>query len=684
MKINHKLIIAFTLVALFVILLGILSTKNQQELQDEVDIIYTSNIGEMRFTHEIAYHLQRAKSNLRLLILESEYGTANDRDYAMLQARNSLDELDEMSKKLNETLAHNAEAVTASNHPESLPVIREQQAQLVETTSQIKTLTSIAEQLMALYADGKHPPMTAAIALEKQMQPASREAQENIEKLEVGAVNNIATSVTEIRRMIIRDMETAGAVTLTAFLFAMLLAWIISRSIVRNITRLKQASARIGNGQLDTIIDIDTSDELGELAADINKMAANIEAMTVSRNALTAEIGERKRTEEALTEQKERAEKADRAKSEFLASMSHEIRTPLHGMLGIAEHLKESGLSREQRDEVETILASGGALLSLINDILDFSKIEAGQMELEATPFEPCMVVDDVARMLRIKAEEKSILLHQQLPGDRCQLVLGDPARLRQVLINLVGNAIKFTGKGGTISVALRMQEASDGKVALTFAVTDSGIGIPADRLDAIFDKFTQADSSTSREFGGTGIGLSICRDLIQLMGGTITVASQHGEGSTFTIELALPVARQAAAAPVTTGHDGDHSCLHGARILAADDNPVNCKVLQLHLKKMGCELELAANGQEAVEKVMQGHFQLVLMDMHMPVMDGLAATRAIRAGHGEWAQIPVIAMTANVIKGTREACIEAGMNDYLSKPAKPAELKAMLLRYLN
>lgn len=561
--------------------------------------------------------------------------------------------------------------MTRGNRPESLQSIREQQARLVEIRHDLDTFTIEAGQLMALYADGKQPATATAMAYEKKMQPASRNAQENIESLEISTVNHIASSVTEIRRMIIRDMETATSVTMAAFLFAMLLAWLISRSIVRNITLLKQASARIGNGQLETAVNIDTGDGLGELAADINKMAASLKAMTVSRNALTAEINERMRTEEALTMAKDRAEKADRAKSEFLASMSHEIRTPLHGMLGLAEHLHESPLSSEQREEVATILSSGGALLSLINDILDFSKIEAGQMEIESTAFEPCVVVDEVARMLRIKAEEKAIHLHHQLPEERCQLLLGDPARLRQVLINLVGNAIKFTGKGGSVSVSLSMQETDDNMISLTFSVSDNGIGIPADRLDAIFDKFTQADCSTSREFGGTGIGLSICRDLIQLMGGEISVDSRYGEGSTFTIALVLPVARTRQTAPPVSAsnhdHSNDHGRLHGVRILAADDNPVNCKVLQLHLKKMGCELELANNGQEAVEKVKQGHFQLVLMDMHMPVMDGLAATRAIRATNAAWATIPIMAMTANVIKGTRETCIEAGMNDYLS-----------------
>jgi signal transduction histidine kinase/DNA-binding response OmpR family regulator len=405
--------------------------------------------------------------------------------------------------------------------------------------------------------------------------------------------------------------------------------------------------------------------------------------------ALRATQHELEIARDAAVRARAEAEAANHAKSTFLATMSHEIRTPMNGVLGMVEVLERQGLNEAQRRIVATIRESGQALQHIIDDVLDISKIEAGRLELEATPFSLSGLLKATLDTFQPQVSTKGLTLHAEIDTGSQDTLVGDPTRVRQILFNLLGNAIKFTKRGG-VRVRAGTMPLGGGSTRATLAVTDTGIGMSGEQLARLFQPFVQADSSTTRQFGGTGLGLSIVRRLTQAMGGDVAVESAPGVGTTFTVTLTLhaapsdspfrtplrPVARSAHAASLLG---------EGPRVLVVDDHPVNREVLVLQLKLLGVEADSVENGVDALAAWVPGRYAAVLADIHMPLMDGHELVRQLRAGEAEHdgTRTPIVVVTANAMKGEEERCLAAGIDAYLVKPMSIERLRATLQRWL-
>ncbi len=430
-----------------------------------------------------------------------------------------------------------------------------------------------------------------------------------------------------------------------------------SRKVVAPIRAISEGFRNIQQDRLDEVSTLpppETQDEIGKMVGWFNAFLENLHSRRLS--------------EAELRLAKELAEQANRSKGEFLANTSHEIRTPMNAILGMTQLALEAGSLDESRDYLVKVSRSARSLLGIINDILDFSKIEAGKLELEKVPVSLPEIISGLADVFSIAAQDKGIELRFEVSPVLSGGLAGDPLRLRQVLQNLIGNALKFTSAGEVV-VGVEKASEADSQVVCRFSVRDTGIGIPPEHLPRLFQSFSQADSSVTRRYGGTGLGLAICKRLVELMGGRIGVESEHGKGSRFWFEV--PLARSAAQEGQDPSEPRTQPALRqlqGARILLVEDNRLNQEVAVYFLRRVGVEADIASNGAEALECLERGRYDAVLMDCQMPVMDGYEATRRIRA-IPRFSQLPIIAMTANAREGDRQRSLRAGMNAHLSKP---------------
>ena len=459
-------------------------------------------------------------------------------------------------------------------------------------------------------------------------------------------------------------------------LFALGFTYLLARRLAANLSRpisdMSKAVKAIQQGDYTRPLPVVDDGELGSLALHINNLAAGLEQASREQQSAIAQ----------LIQAREEAERANRAKTDFLAMMSHELRTPMNGVLGMLQLLETTRMTEEQAEYAALASESTEHLLKVINDILDFSRIERSALELEHIPFNLAELVSNCAQAFQHNAAQRGLHLQLTIPDGLQDLpALGDPTRIRQILVNLIGNALKFT-EHGQVSIEPQWQRLDHQLIWFSCAVRDSGIGISSEKLDSMFTAFQQADSSISRRYGGTGLGLPIARTLAERMGGTLHALSEEAQGSVFTLEIPLEL-HQPVMLGLKPQQTAETSCAPGRKVLLVEDNQVNQTVIEAMLTSLGYEVSLVSDGAQAIHFANTERFAAILMDCRLPIINGYEATRQIRQLPGCRA-LPIIALTANALQGDRETCLQAGMNDYLAKPFKRADLEQILQRWVQ
>jgi signal transduction histidine kinase/ActR/RegA family two-component response regulator len=472
-----------------------------------------------------------------------------------------------------------------------------------------------------------------------------------------------------VLRLLLTLSVTIGSISITITIS-------VSRNIEKGIKSINEGADLVSKGLLSTRVKVYSRDEIGVLATSFNEMTDTLEHNM--RN-----IRELKDAEERLKKEKDRAEASEKAKQLFLAKMSHEIRTPMNAILGFARLLEETLEGKEQRKYIHIIIKSGDDLLVILNDILDFSRMEAGKIVFESLPFNSRDIVETTVLMMEPKSKAKGVALNYNIDNSIPEVIVGDAVRLNQILLNLVSNAIKFTEKGEIRITVICLDENKE-SIRIDFGVKDTGIGIPLDKQERIFESFEQATNDTARRFGGSGLGLSIVKQLVKLQQGEIFINSTPGLGSDFHFRLSFLKFKEEITRVIPEPAEMIIQDSKGIYVLIAEDNPINRLLAIKVLQKRGFETEVAENGLIALDKLEKNDFDIILMDLQMPEMDGYEASRKIRELNNHKRDIPIIAMTAHTIKGEYEHCIQIGIDDFISKPFDTKELYEKIFKLVR